>query len=494
MDYGFRWLTTQSDWYWIGNGLITLFYIFSGNQKVELGASYIHGILGNPMYEIALSHGLIDITQTPRPHNVVAAMEDGSQVPFSVLQETYEAYMCFLRRCEEYFLCQYLPPDGISSVGDHINLEVALYLDKTVNPKEKIMKQLIFDCLLKRETCITGCDNMKNVDLIELGTYVELQGGNIVLPAGYSSILDPIASEIPHENLHLNHIVSAINWKSGNSSGEYFQGSGYDSGIDLLANGDINNDSDSEKTFTGGTSTPRRSSTSSRSSVEKVLKENNQAETFNESVTEKLSVISDENDSSIAEVVCENGSKFYGNHVICTLPLGVLKEKAETLFTPKLPQDKLDSIKKLSFGTVNKIYLEYSRPFLHSGVSEVMLLWNSEDCDEEANLENTWFKKIYSFTKVTETLILGWISGKEAKYMETLSYDVIAEKCTEILKKFLNDPYIPLPKFCMCSKWYSQDSFKGSYTSIAVGSTQADIKRIALPLCAYSQQKKVGLL
>lgn len=454
-----------------------------------MGASYIHGILGNPMYELALNQGLIDITHTPKAHSVVAAMEDGSQVPFSILQEIYGAYICFLKRCEEYFLSQYLPPEGISNVNDHIRLEAELYLDKVTNSKEKHIKQLIFNCLLKRETCITGCDDMREVDLLELGSYVELQGGNISLSGGYSDILHAVALEIPSEKIVLNHPVSTIKWMSGNLGGDYFQGSGYDSGIDLLANGDVINDSDSDKTVTGGTPTPRRSSTSSRSSVEKMVKEDSKLETFNECVSEKLSEISDNRETDTVEVICENGIKFYANHIICTIPLGVLKEKAATLFSPKLPQDKLDSINKLLFGTVDKIYLDYSRPLLNGNISEVMLLWDNEG--DETNLEENWFKKIYAFSKVTETLIQGWVSGKEAKYMETLPSNVVGEKCTEILRKFLNDPYIPLPKFCTFSKWYSREYSRGSYTAIAVGASQMDIKCIAQPLCSHSDQKKV---
>lgn len=160
-----------------------------GSQKVELGANWIHGVLGNPIYELAMSNGLIDINFAPKPHKIIASTEDGKQVPFKTLQEIYEAYMTFFKRCEEYFLCQYIPPTGIHSVGDHIKLEMSLYLDRISDITERHLKYLIFDCLLKRETCITGCDDMNEIDLLEIGSYTELQGGNIVLPNGYSSIL-----------------------------------------------------------------------------------------------------------------------------------------------------------------------------------------------------------------------------------------------------------------------------------------------------------------
>jgi hypothetical protein len=36
-------------------------------------------------------------------------------------------------------------------------------------------------------------------------------------------------------------------------------------------------------------------------------------------------------------VECENGAKFYTDHVIFTAPLGVLKAKHKSMFSPALP-------------------------------------------------------------------------------------------------------------------------------------------------------------
>lgn len=58
----------------------------AGSHKIELGANWIHGVLGNPMYEIAMANGLIDIVHVPKPHKVIAATEDGKQIPFQLLQ------------------------------------------------------------------------------------------------------------------------------------------------------------------------------------------------------------------------------------------------------------------------------------------------------------------------------------------------------------------------------------------------------------------------
>lgn len=99
------------------------------------------------------------------------------------------------------------------------------------------------------------------------------------------------------------------------------------------------------------------------------------------------------------------------------------------------------------FGTVDKIILEYERPFLNPDITEVLLLWEPDE--KNTDIKDNWFKKIYSFSKISERLLLGWISGKEAEYMETLSNEVVMDTCTEILRKFLNDPFIPKPKNCV---------------------------------------------
>jgi hypothetical protein len=181
----------------------------TGEQKIELGANWIHGVLGNPVFELAMANNLINIMSISRPHKIIAAMEDGKQIPFPVLEEIYTAYLCFLRRCEEYFLSSYNPPEGINSVGDHIILEINLYLASLL-PEDRKIRQLLFDCLLKRETCITGCDNMNEIDLMEMGSYTELQGGNISLPRGYSSILEPVCKLIPKERILTRHAITKI--------------------------------------------------------------------------------------------------------------------------------------------------------------------------------------------------------------------------------------------------------------------------------------------
>jgi hypothetical protein len=43
-------------------------------------------------------------------------------------------------------------------------------------------------------------------------------------------------------------------------------------------------------------------------------------------------------------------------------------------------------------------------------------------------------------------LIIGWLSGKEALYMESLTEEQIGQDIVEALKKFLNKKDIPQPR------------------------------------------------
>ena len=58
-----------------------------------------------------------------------------------------------------------------------------------------------------------------------------------------------------------------------------------------------------------------------------------------------------------------NQGEYTTDNLVCTLPLGVLKEPGSVLFEPKLPSDKEQAIEKLGFGTLDKIFLVFKTPW-----------------------------------------------------------------------------------------------------------------------------------
>lgn len=69
-----------------------MFRRFSGSHKIELGAMWIHGVLGNPIYELALTNKLININLDRKKHNVVAFTDQGQRVPIHIIKVRYDRF------------------------------------------------------------------------------------------------------------------------------------------------------------------------------------------------------------------------------------------------------------------------------------------------------------------------------------------------------------------------------------------------------------------
>ena len=70
-----------------------------------------------------------------------------------------------------------------------------------------------------------------------------------------------------------------------------------------------------------------------------------------------------------------DGETQTADYVIFTCSLGILKSRAASMFIPPLPEDKTSAIDRMGFGTVNKIFLEYERPFWDKDCMDIELLW-----------------------------------------------------------------------------------------------------------------------
>lgn len=54
------------------------------------------------------------------------------------------------------------------------------------------------------------------------------------------------------------------------------------------------------------------------------------------------------------KVECEDGSSFNADYIVCTVPLGCLKD-GQVKFEPELPAWKQAAINRLEFGPLNKV-------------------------------------------------------------------------------------------------------------------------------------------
>ncbi|XP_067848266.1 peroxisomal N(1)-acetyl-spermine/spermidine oxidase-like [Heptranchias perlo] len=189
-------------------------------------------------------------------------------------------------------------------------------------------------------------------------------------------------------------------------------------------------------------------------------------------------------------VVCEDGDHILADHVIVTISLGYLKAEAKALFHPSLPEEKLHAIKNMGFGTTDKVYLEYEVPFWDKDIGPeyaIVLVW--EDETPFSGLKPNpaeWWRRLYYFNVLQPAeryghILLGWTSGREAEFMETLSEEELASNITRILRQFTGKP-VPQPKNVFITKWFSNSYTRGSYSHISINSTGDMIDTLAEPL------------
>lgn len=406
------------------------------SHRIELGANWIHGIMGNPIYELAIKHKLIDpLSISGGKHLVEARTLDGNKIDIKLVEEVYRTYFYFIKKCEHYF--QIDDCDDVirheNSVGKYLSASIDLWIDmlKDVTAEDKQLRKAIFETLINRETCISGCHSMDEVSLKDFGSYTELPGGNTTIPKGFNQVLNCLLAEISERAASKSKLGDKSNLMDGKQ-------------LTILKSHRV-----CQIKWKGVSSAHKR-----------------------------------------VQVICENGSTFECDHVVVTLPLGVLKKEADRLFEPNLPTYKLEAINSLGFGVVDKIFLEYSLPlnnFIDVNVDETIVLW-----DNENQPIGKWFKKIYSISKITNHCLLLWASGEEALKLEELSEEEINEELTQLLQQFFGNKKFPKADNVIVTRWGADPHSRGSYTFIPSKSSVVDIERLSQPIYADPAHDKVN--
>ena len=94
-----------------------------------------------------------------------------------------------------------------------------------------------------------------------------------------------------------------------------------------------------------------------------------------------------------------------------------MKQHQSSLFVPSLPVEKVQVIETIKFGTVNKIFLEFEKPFWDSKDPGFQFLWSGDASDKPVVDGKNWVRHIIGFDQVQRVpnMMVGWIVGKGAK-------------------------------------------------------------------------------
>lgn len=172
------------------------------------------------------------------------------------------------------------------------------------------------------------------------------------------------------------------------------------------------------------------------------------------------------------------GDEFEGDAVLVTVPLGCLK--AETIrFEPQLPDWKLASIKRLGFGLLNKVVMEFTVPFWDETVD---YFGAAAECTELRG-------RCFMFWNLKRTggapILLALVVGKAAYEVEHQESSDLIEHALIILRKLFGETAVPNPIASVVTNWGLDPFSRGAYSYVALGALGEDYDILARPVDNY---------
>ena len=149
------------------------------------------------------------------------------------------------------------------------------------------------------------------------------------------------------------------------------------------------------------------------------------------------------------KVVLADGQSRMSQHVIVTVSLGVLKHEAESMFVPALPKSKLEAIRNIGFGVVDKIFLEWKEPWWPVEDSEGIAFLYQEPIDyTKEDAEMDWTRFVCGFYRVLHrpNVMCLWLSGHGARVMEGRTEEKVQMQVMTFLRKFLTKECGTIPE------------------------------------------------
>jgi monoamine oxidase len=158
-------------------------------------------------------------------------------------------------------------------------------------------------------------------------------------------------------------------------------------------------------------------------------------------------------------------------HVLCTLPIGVLKAGKVT-FDPPLAGDHARAIKLLSVGALDKLYVRYDEPF-----------WNDEETaviDWVGDPPGRWSEHVNVLKVFGKPLLLSFNAGAYAAELARKDDATVLAEATAAYRAMFGNEAVPdRPSAYLRTNWANDPWALGSYSSFGVGSSRETIEAFA---------------
>lgn len=220
-----------------------------------------------------------------------------------------------------------------------------------------------------------------------------------------------------------------------------------------------------------------------------IIKEKGKGEVrLNEDV-EGISLGEDEESVNVSVRVDGEEKVYTAGHVVCTLPLGVL-QKSPPRFTPPLPKRRLDATHRLGHGLLNKIIVAYPHAFWPHDVEYFGFL---PSCVSEAFMPilKTRALMLQNLKVVNgQNALLFFMGGKAGEALEEYSDEHVREHIHKIIAHHFGTHArgsVPEPEAVVVTRWNSDPYARGSYSFLKTGDgadapSPQDFRELARPL------------
>ena len=172
------------------------------------------------------------------------------------------------------------------------------------------------------------------------------------------------------------------------------------------------------------------------------------------------------------EVTTADGTVHRGSHAIVTVPLGVLKH-GDIEFSPPLEPERLASIERLTFGRFEKVALRFDQPFWHDAeISHLEVFPRDPQGSVVAVLDMDAFG--------CGPALVAFVFRSGTDWLDHATAEEAAAMVCELMAEATGRP-CPEPTAVLVSSWGADPYSRGAYSSIPLGASEADVKRLAQP-------------
>ncbi|CAL9117140.1 unnamed protein product [Musa acuminata var. zebrina] len=435
---------------------------FAGD-RIEMGATWIHGIRGSPIHALASDIGALAHDSCPWermdgfPSDPITVAEGGTLIdPSLVVAPITSLY----RRLMNSARAGDAPVDPKRpGVGQFLRHGLQEYRasrtggsgdggSRSTDWNLEELEEAVFTMHEFTERTCTSADDLEELNLAAEGEYLDYPGDHITIAQGYSRIVQYLASALPRGMIRFGRLLQRIEWRSGSDD---------DGGDDGCRDG-----------------------------------------------------------GPVRLYFEGEHSAMVADHVIVTVSLGVLKaglgkrgeEGSGVAFSPALPVFKREAIERLGFGVVNKLFMEMDAaegggpfPFLQMAFAQ-----EEEEEDRRRRVAEIprWIRKTASICPIYDSsrVLQAWFAGKEALELEALPDEEVIRSIHLTLHAFLPGvatraagsvdrrcngvgaapTYPGRISRVKRSGWGKDPLFLGSYSYVAVGSSGDDLDLMAEPL------------